>query len=81
MLSCILNSERAIEVNIRIIRVFTKLREMITDNLSVKLEIEEIKKKLTNHSKNIDLVFTYIDQLIEKKSNEKPRTKVGYKKE
>jgi phage regulator Rha-like protein len=81
MLSCILNSERAIEVNIRIIRVFTKLREMITDNLSVKLEIEEIKKKLTNHSKNIELVFTYLDELIEKKDNEKPRTKVGYKKD
>ena len=38
MLSCILNSERAIEVNIRIIRVFTKLRQMLTDNLNLKLE-------------------------------------------
>lgn len=79
MLSCILNSERAIEVNIRIIRVFTKLREMLTDNLSVKLEIEEIKKKLTNHSKNIELVFNYLDELIEKKDNETPRKQIGYK--
>lgn len=79
MLSCVLNSERAIEVNIRIIRVFTKLREMLTDNLSVKLEIEEIKKKLTNHSKNIELVFNYLDELIEKKDNETPRKQIGYK--
>jgi phage regulator Rha-like protein len=79
MLSCILNSERAIEVNIRIIRVFTKLREILTDNLSVKLEIEEIKKKLSSHSKNIELVFNYLDELIEKKDNEKPRNKIGYK--
>ena len=43
MLSSVLNSKRAIEVNIKIIRIFTKLREMLTDNLSLKLDIEEIK--------------------------------------
>jgi hypothetical protein len=78
MLSSALNSKKAIAVNIQIMRIFTKLREMLTDNLSVKLEIEEIKKKLTNHSKNIELVFNYLDELIEKK--DKPRTKIGYKK-
>lgn len=78
MLSCILNSDRAIFVNIKIIRVFTKIRESLTNNLNLKLEIEEIKKKLKNHSKNIELVFNYLDELIEKK--EKPRTKIGYKK-
>ena len=67
MLSSVLNSERAIAVNIKIIRVFTKMRELLTDNLSVKLEIEEIKKKLSNHNKNIELVFNYLDELIEKK--------------
>tara|TARA_B100000780_G_C20927027_1_gene369475 strand:+ start:211 stop:741 length:531 start_codon:yes stop_codon:yes gene_type:complete len=81
MLSCVLNSERAIEVNIRIIRVFTKIRKMLTDNLSLKLDIEEIKKKVSNQSKNIELVFQYLDELIDKKDNEKPRTKVGYKKD
>ena len=80
MLSSVLNSERAIAVNIKIIRVFTKMRELLTDNLSVKLEIEEIKKKLSNHNKNIELVFNYLDELIEKKDKQKPRTKIGYKK-
>lgn len=79
MLSCVLNSERAIEMNIRIIRVFTKIREMLTDNLSLKLEIEKIKKKLSNHNKNIELVFNYLDELIEKKENPKPRQRIGYK--
>ncbi len=78
MLSCVLSSDRAIEMNIKIMRVFTKMREILTDNLSVKLEIEEIKKRLTSHSKNIELVFNYLDELIEKK--DKPRTKIGYKK-
>ncbi|CAI8369524.1 MAG: Uncharacterised protein [Polaribacter sp. SA4-10] len=57
MLSCVLRSDRAIAVNIRIIRVFTKMRELLTDNLSLRLEIEEIKKKVTNQSRNIELVF------------------------
>jgi hypothetical protein len=78
MLSSVINSPQAIAVNIKIIRVFTKIRKTLSDNLSVKLEIEEIKKKLHNHSKNIELVFNYLDELIEKK--EKPRTKIGYKK-
>lgn len=81
MLSSVLNTERAIAVNIQIIRVFTKIREMLTDHLSIKLEIEEIKKKLTNHGKNIELVFTYFDELIEKKETDKPRPKIGYKKQ
>ena len=79
MLSGVLNSDRAIAVNIQIIRVFTKIREVLTDTLNLKLEIEEIKKKLSNHSKNIELVFSYLDELIEKK--ETPRTQIGFKKE
>lgn len=80
MLSSVVNSVTAIKVNIQIIRVFTKIREMLTDNLSVKLEIEEIKKKLSSQSKNIELVFSYLDELIDKKENAIERTKIGYKK-
>ena len=80
MLSSVLKSERAIAVNIKIIRVFTQIRNLLNDNLELRLEIEEIKKKLTNHSKNIELVFNYLDELIEKKTTEKPRTKIGFKK-
>ena len=79
MLSSVLNSPTAIKVNIQIIRVFTKIRAMLTDTLSMKLEIEEIKKKLSNHTKNIELVFNYLDELIDKKDNSEPRKKIGYK--
>lgn len=78
MLSSVLSSPTAIKVNIQIIRVFTKIREVISDTLSLKLEIEEIKKKLSNQSKNIELVFNYLDELIEKK--ETPRPAIGYKR-
>ena len=61
MLSGILNSERAIIVNIQIMRIFTKLREMLVENLSIRLEIENIKKKLTNQ----DNVFSEMKAFIE----------------
>jgi len=80
MLSNVLNSPAAIKVNIEIIRVFTKIREVLTESLNIKLEIEEIKKKLVNHDKNIELVFNYLDEMIEKQYNPKERIKIGYKK-
>jgi hypothetical protein len=79
MLSGVLNSERAIKVNIQIMRVFTKVREILMDNMSIRLEIEEIKKKLTNQDKNIELVFSYLDELIEKHDNKKDIQVKGFK--
>ncbi len=79
MLSSVLNSKLAIKVNIQIMRIFTKVREMLTDNLSLKLEIEEIKKKLDSQDKNIELVFSYLDELIEKQENPKPQKQIGFK--
>ena len=80
MLSSVLKSDRAIAVNIKIIRIFTKMRDLLNDNLSLRLEIEGIKKKLSNHDKNIELVFSYLDELVEKKEKKKERTQIGYKK-
>ncbi|ESU30050.1 hypothetical protein FLJC2902T_05420 [Flavobacterium limnosediminis JC2902] len=79
MLSSVLKSDQAIKVNIQIIRVFTKLRSFLLENTEVRLEIEKIKKKIDNHGKNIELVFQYLDELIEKSENEKQREKIGYK--
>jgi hypothetical protein len=78
MLSGVLNSEKAIKVNIQIMRIFIKIRELLIDNLSVKFEIEEIKKKLANQDKNIELVFNYLDELMDKQENPKPRKKIGF---
>ena len=55
MLSGILNSDRAIQVNIQIMRIFTRLREMLVENLSIRIEIESIKKKLVNQDKSVTL--------------------------
>lgn len=80
MLSSVLNSETAIKVNIQIIRVFSKMKEVLLDTIKMKLEIEDIKRKLLNHDKNIELVFSYLDELIDKKENNTERQKIGYKK-
>jgi hypothetical protein len=79
MLSTVLNSDRAIDVNIQIMRIFTRVRQMLTDNTELRLDIEKIKKKLDNQDKNMEIVFRYLDELLEKKERPKPRTKIGYK--
>jgi hypothetical protein len=77
MLANVLKSERAVQVSIKIIELFVKLREMIVTHTELKLEIERIKKKIDNHDKNIEIVFRYFDELLEKKA--KPRKKIGFK--
>lgn len=80
MLSSVLSSEKAIQTNIQIMRIFSKVRQMLLDTTEIKLDIIQIQKKLENHDKNIELVFSYLDELTEKEENKKPRTKIGYKK-
>ncbi|MFN2431190.1 MAG: ORF6N domain-containing protein, partial [Cryomorphaceae bacterium] len=77
MLSSVLNSTVAINVNIQIIRVFTKMREMLLTNKDLLLEMEEIRKKVSGQDKKIELIFSYLKQFI--KEQEKPRKSIGYK--
>ncbi len=79
MLSSVLNSDRAIKVNIQIIRIFTRIRQTLADNTDLRLEIEHIKKDLHKKGKSIDLVFKYLDELLEKKENQVPRKQIGFK--
>jgi len=83
MLSGVLNSDRAISVNIQIMRIFTKIRQALMDNTELRLAIEEIRAKTVNNTKNIELVFQYLDELLKKKEEPepvpvKPMKKIGY---
>ena len=80
MLSSVLKSDKAIQTNIQIMRIFTKVRQMLLDTTEIKVDILQIQKKLENHDKNIELVFSYLDELTEKKEDESERVKIGYKK-
>jgi hypothetical protein len=79
MLSGILSSDRAIAVNIQIMRIFTRIRQMLADNTDLRLDIEKIKNKLDNQDKNMEIVFRYLDELLEKNENPIKRNKIGYK--
>lgn len=79
MLSSVLNSQRAINVNIQIIRIFTRIRQVFIDNTELRLEIEKIKTKLDNQGKNMEVVFRYLDELIEQKEKPQPRKRIGFK--
>jgi tetrahydromethanopterin S-methyltransferase subunit G len=48
--------------------------------LNSKIDIEEIKRRLDNNDKNVELLFSYLDELIDKQDNKVERTKIGYKK-
>jgi hypothetical protein len=84
MLSSVLNSTKAISVNIQIIRIFTKLRQAFTENTDIRIDLERIKSKLNNHDKNIELVFNYLDELMNKEeknnSERENREWIGYPK-
>ncbi|MEO3407634.1 ORF6N domain-containing protein [Mucilaginibacter sp. CAU 1740] len=78
MLSSVLNSKQAIQANIQVMRIFNRIRNMYLDNTELRLEIEQIKSKLIKQDKSLELVFGYLDELIEKKSQRMDRKKIGY---
>lgn len=83
MLSCILSSDRAIDVNIRIIRIFTKMREMLLTHKDILMELEAVKQKLGSNSNDIELIFNYLKQFEQAKQQEleyQNREKIGFKK-
>jgi hypothetical protein len=73
MLSSVLNSKRAIEVNIQIMRTFTKLREMMSSHKDLARKLSELEKK---YDGQFQIVFEAIRQIIE--VEEKPRRKIGF---
>ena len=79
MLSGILNSSTAIRVNIQIIWVFTKMRELLMTNKDILLQLEKVEKKLTKHDDEIILIFQYLKKLL--KPPQTPRERIGFRKE
>lgn len=77
MLSCILNSPRAIEVNIRIIRIFVKMREMISTHKDILLKVEQIENLVNEHDGDLQRIFKALNQLLNPRK--KSRVKIGYK--
>ena len=80
MLSSVLNSDRAIMVNIQIIRLFIKMREMLQTNKDILKKLEELERKDIEQDKKIMLVFEYLKQFEEAKQqqyNQENRNELG----
>ncbi len=82
MLSSVLNSERAISVNIQIIRVFTRMRTMIESHKDILRKLEQLEKKDLELDEKVTLIFEYLKELEQSKQEEtdfKPRKRIGFK--
>lgn len=77
MLSSILNSKQAITVNIHIIRVFTKMRQLLVTHKDILLTLERLEQSVANHDEDIKLIFKYLKELLNPKTE--PMRKIGFK--
>jgi hypothetical protein len=77
MLSSVLNSETAIQVNIQIIRLFTKMKQLILDNKDLWMKIEKIEQHLLKNDEEIKTIFAYLKKLLIQEN--KPRNPIGFK--
>ena len=77
MLSSVLNSKKAIQVNIQIMRIFMHIREMMLNNKDVLLEVEKLKQELATTKGDVRKIFEVLKQLIYKE--ETPKRQIGFK--
>jgi len=85
MLSCVLNSKRAIAVNIQVIRVFARMREMLLTHKDILVKLEQIEKKLLKHDvrlnrdeEDIQLIFQALKKLLNPPAE--PRPRIGFRR-
>ena len=78
MLSSVLNSERAIAVNIQITRIYIKMREMMLTNRDILLKLEQLERKVDGHDQDIQIIFKYLKQLLN--PPQEPRPRVGFRR-
>lgn len=67
MLSSVLNSEKAIQINIQIMRAFTRIRNLITENKGLQKAIEHIERRLDVHDRQIQVAFAALKSLLQPK--------------
>lgn len=85
MLSCVLNSERAIAVNIQVIRVFSKMREMLLTHKDILIKLEQVEKKLMKQNtrmkkseEDIQMIFAALKELLN--PPQEPRPRIGFRR-
>lgn len=77
MLSGVLNSDISIDVHIRIIRIFAKLKQMILTHKDILLKLEQMEKQVSKNSNEIQVIFNALKQLLS--PSVEPRKRIGFK--
>ena len=77
MLANVLKSKRAIEVSLRVIKVFVQMREMLLAHKDIMLKLEKLEKETTGNSADIKLIFDYLRELLSPPVEK--RKKIGFK--
>jgi ORF6N domain len=78
MLSSVLNSNIAINVNIQIMRIYAKMREMLMTNQEILLKLEQLERKVDGHDEDIQVIFHYLKQLLNPPLE--PRPRIGFRR-
>jgi hypothetical protein len=82
MLTSVLNSDLAIKVNIQIMRVYSKIRNLLSTNNDLLIKYELLETKIADHDNSIILILDYLKKFEEIRQNEeeqKNRTQIGFK--
>lgn len=79
MLSSVLKSKRAVQVNIQIMRAFVSLRRFLETHKELARKLEELERKYDTHDRQIHAIFEAIRQLM--LPTDKPKREIGFKVE
>ena len=78
MLANVLRSKKAVQVSLRIIEIFVKMREMLSTHKDVLLKLEQLEKKVTGHDADVKVIFQCLKQLLD--PPREPRPRVGFRR-
>ena len=79
MLASVLNSERAIAVNVQIVRIFIKMRELLLSNKGIFLKLRKLEKKTVKHDSDLKAIYKHLRDLLNNISAE-PMRRIGFKR-
>lgn len=77
MLSSVLRSPKAVQVNIQIMRVYSKMKELLQTNKDILLKLEQLERKVEKHDEDVVIIFNYLKQLVA--APEQQRASIGFK--
>lgn len=79
MLANVLKSKQALDVSIRVIEIFVKMREYALTHKDILIQLAKLEKEVKSNSKDIENIFVVLKELIAKDAKPAPRNKIGFK--